>query len=176
VLSLQAYAATIAIPLLLFALAERERQTGDTRLRRNEERLSMSLAVSRLARAARRRPPVVVAGATVTTTTISVVIPARDEAARIGPLLRRCAATRRWPRSWSDDESSDGTAEVAAGSAPRCSWRAAPRGLGGQALGARPRPAGGHRRVGGTMDADVEPAQGLPGALVERAARDGWIW
>ena len=53
------------------------------------------LAVSRLARAARRRPPLVVEGATVSTTTISVVIPARDEAARIGPLLRGARAATR---------------------------------------------------------------------------------
>ena len=71
------------------------------------------LAVSRLARAARRRPPVVVEGATtVPTTTISVVIPARDEAARIGPLLE---ALRGDPTVAEilvvDDESSDGTAE-----------------------------------------------------------------
>ena len=74
-----------------------------------------ALAVSRLARAARRRPPLVVEDATVPTTTISVVIPARDEAGRLGPLL---GALRRDPTVTEvivvDDESSDDTSELAA--------------------------------------------------------------
>ncbi|HKA37009.1 MAG TPA: MASE1 domain-containing protein, partial [Thermoanaerobaculia bacterium] len=49
VLLLQAYSATITIPLLLFALAVRERRRADRRLRRNEARLSLSMAVARLA-------------------------------------------------------------------------------------------------------------------------------
>ena len=134
------------------------------------------LAVSRLARAARRRPPVVVEGATtVPTTTISVVIPARDEAARIGPLLE---ALRGDPTVAEilvvDDESSDGTAELAgrlcagvlAGAPLPPGWVGKPWAL-DQGL----RAATGEWMV--TMDADVEPARGLPGALVGRATRDG---
>ena len=133
------------------------------------------LAVSRLARAARRRPPVVVEGATVPTTTISVVIPAREEAARIRPLLE---ALRGDPTVAEvlvvDDESRDGTAELAGR-------------LGAMVLAGAPLPAGwvgkpwaldqGLRAATGewvvTMDADVEPARGLPGSLVGRAIRDG---
>ncbi len=73
-----------------------------------------------------------------------------------------------------DDESSDGTAELAGR-------------LGATVLAGAPLPAGwvgkpwaldqGLRAATGewvvTMDADVEPARGLPGALVERATRDG---
>lgn len=133
------------------------------------------LAVSRLARAARRRPPVVVEEASVPTATISIVIPARDEAARIGPLLE---ALRSDPTVTEvlvvDDESSDSTPTLA-------------RRLGATVLTGAPLPAGwvgkpwaldqGLRAATGewvvTMDADVEPARGLPGALVERATRDG---
>ena len=133
------------------------------------------LAVSRLAWAGRRRPPLVVEGATVPTTTISVVVPARDEAARIRPLLD---ALRGDPAVTEvlvvDDESSDGTPELA-------------RRLGATVLTGAPLPAGwvgkpwaldqGLRVASGewvvTMDADVEPAPGLPGALVERATHDG---
>ncbi len=113
--------------------------------------------------------------ATVPTTTISVVIPARDEAARIAPLL---AALRGDPTVSEvlvvDDESGDGTAELA-------------RRQGATVLTGAPLPVGwvgkpwaldqGLRAATGewvvTMDADVEPAPGLPGALVERAMRDG---
>ena len=133
------------------------------------------VAVSRLAKAARRRPSLVVGGATVPTTTISVVIPARDEGRRIGPLLE---ALRRDPTVTEvlvvDDESSDDTPELAAR-------------LGATVVTGAPLPAGwvgkpwaldqGVRAARGewvvTMDADVEPARGLPGALVERATRDG---
>ena len=132
------------------------------------------LAVSRLARAARRRPPLVVEGANVPTTTISVVIPARNEARRIEPLLE---ALRRDPTVTEvlvvDDESSDVTPALAAR-------------LGATVVTGAPLPAGwvgkpwaldqGVRSARGewvvTMDADVEPARGLPGALVERAMRD----
>jgi len=133
------------------------------------------LAVSRLAKAARRRPPLVIERATVSTATISVVIPARNEAGRLRPLLE---ALRGDPTVTEvlvvDDESSDDTPELAAG-------------LGATVVTGGPLPAGwvgkpwaldqGVRAARGewvvTMDADVEPAPGLPGALVERAKRDG---
>ena len=49
VLSVQAYSATVAIPLLLFALSARERRRASGSLSRNQERLELALAVSRLA-------------------------------------------------------------------------------------------------------------------------------
>ena len=137
-----------------------------------------ALAVSRLARAARRRPPLVVEGATVPTTTISVVIPARDEAARIGPLLE---ALRGDPTVTEvlvvDDESSDGTAELAGR-------------LGATVLTGAPLPAGwvgkpwaldqGLRAASGewvvTMDADVEPAPGCPAPSSSARRATAWTW
>jgi PAS domain S-box-containing protein len=47
-LSLQTYSATIAIPLLLFALSARERRLVNQKLRRNEERLTLAMGLSRL--------------------------------------------------------------------------------------------------------------------------------
>jgi PAS domain S-box-containing protein len=48
-LSLQTYSATIAIPLLLFALSARERRLVNRKLRRNEEQLTLAMGLSRLA-------------------------------------------------------------------------------------------------------------------------------
>jgi dolichol-phosphate mannosyltransferase len=111
----------------------------------------------------------------VSTRTISVVIPARDEAARLGPLLE---ALRGDPTVTEtvvvDDESTDATSQLAcrlgatvlAGAPLPTGWVGKP-----WALDQGVRAASGEWVV--TMDADVEPARGLPGALVERAAREG---
>ena len=50
VFSLQTYSALIAIPLLLFAVTMEERRRAERRLRRNEERLELAFAVSRMAK------------------------------------------------------------------------------------------------------------------------------
>ncbi|TDD10447.1 glycosyltransferase [Nonomuraea deserti] len=105
--------------------------------------------------------------------TISVVIPARDEAARIGPCLR---AVQEAPAVTEvivvDDGSRDGTAQVAAS-------------LGAKVVTAGPLPAGwvgkqwalrqGMAAAGGevvvTLDADARPAPGLFGALAAALER-----
>ncbi|MDX3111626.1 glycosyltransferase, partial [Nonomuraea angiospora] len=75
--------------------------------------VAAAVVVARLARGRRRLPPLRAlpdAGVTV-----SVVIPARDEAARIGPCLRAVlAASAVSEVIVVDDGSRDGTAEVAA--------------------------------------------------------------
>jgi len=50
VLSLQTYSTLVAIPLLLFAVTMEERRRAERRLRRNEERLELAFAVSRMAK------------------------------------------------------------------------------------------------------------------------------
>ena len=132
--------------------------------------------MARLARAARRRPPVVVAPASGAVPTISVVIPARNEARRIGPAAGGSSGPTPLPTEVIvvDDESTDDTAALAGSLGARVvAGRPLPRGLGGQAMGADQglRVARGEWVV--TMDADVEAALGLPAALVERAQRDG---
>src|SRR5262245_38386273 len=137
--------------------------------------LLAGLAAGRLARAARRLPPLLVDDATASPPTISVVLPARDEARRIQPLLE---ALQRDPTVSEvlvvDDESSDETAAVAAGlGATVITGAALPSGWVGKpwALEQGLRAAGGDWVV--TLDADVVPERGLAGALVARAARDG---
>ena len=137
------------------------------------------LAAARLSGAARRRPPLAADAADArigadATTSISVVIPARNEEHRIGPLLEALRRERTVGEVIVvDDESTDGTAALAGR-------------LGADVVSGLPLPDGwvgkpwaldqGLRRATGdwvvTLDADVEPALGLPADLVRRAAAD----
>jgi dolichol-phosphate mannosyltransferase len=129
-----------------------------------------AVAVTRLARAAVTAPPV---RPTMTPASpISVVVPARDEAARIGPLL---AAIVGAPGVVEvivvDDQSSDATAETA-------------RTAGATVVGGRPLPDGWAGKAWAlqqgieharspwvvTLDADTRPDPRLAQALVARAA------
>ena len=132
------------------------------------------LVAGRVARAARRRPPLEVDRATTASGIVSVVIPARDEAGRLRPLLEALSGD---PTAAEvivvDDQSSDGTAALAAelgatvvsGTVPPDGWVGKPWAL-HQGL----RAARGEWIV--TLDADVVPERGLPGALVQRASAD----
>lgn len=129
----------------------------------------------RVAMAARRRPPLRSAPAGAALPTISVVVPARDEAARIGPLLD---ALRSAPGVAEvlvvDDESRDATAQVAAsGGARVLTGRALPEGWAGKAWALQQglEAATGDWVV--MLDADTRPAPELPSALVARALADG---
>ncbi len=132
------------------------------------------LAVVRIARAGRIVAPVV--PMTTSRHRISVVIPARNEEARLTAAVRSALAD---PAVYEvivvDDESTDETAALA------CS-------LGAVVVNGAPRPLGWAGKcwavqqgceaaVGDwvvTLDADTEPAVGLAAGLVDRAERDGF--
>ncbi len=128
----------------------------------------------RLARAARPTPPLTHAAISAVPRTISVLIPARNEKARLEPCL---AGLRHAPGVVEviviDDGSTDGTADLA-------------RRLGARVVVAQPLPPGwagkawaldqGLRAAAGewivTLDADTRPDPSLPGALVARMLAD----
>jgi len=125
---------------------------------------------ARLARGRSRRPPL--AAVTTKGLDVSVVIPARDEAARIGPCLAGLAEDPDVAEVIVvDDRSSDGTADVArehgarviAGAEPPAGWIGKPWAL-QQGLEA----AAGDIVV--SLDADTRPRLGLVGALAAALA------
>jgi len=107
---------------------------------------------------------------------VSIVVPARDEERRIGPLLAAVGADPQ-VREFVvvDDESSDDTAALA-------------RAAGAQVVVGRPLPPGWVGKPWAlqqgleaatsdwvvTLDADVVPRPGLVGAMVEAATSGGW--
>lgn len=135
------------------------------------------VVLRRVAMAARRRPPLRPAPAPAPTDlpTISVVVPARDEAARIGPLL---AALRDAPGVSEvlvvDDESRDATAQVAAaGGARVLTGRPLPTGWAGKAWALQQGLEAARGEWVVMLDADTRPTPELPSALVARALADG---
>lgn len=142
------------------------------------------VAAVRVARALRRRPPLAPAPATpagdaeTSTTsgpTISVVVPARDEAERIGPLLE---ALRDAPCVSEvlvvDDESTDATATVAVDAgAIVVPGTPVPHGWVGKAWAVQQGVVAAKGDWVVTLDADTRPSPELPHALVHRAERDG---
>jgi dolichol-phosphate mannosyltransferase len=142
------------------------------------------LALVRIVRAARRRPPlgptdvqaaVGALSAGVELPSISVVVPARDEAERIGPLLDAvCGAPGVTEVLVVDDQSTDATAEIAtAAGAVVVPGSALPHGWAGKAWAVHQgvRAARGEWVV--TLDADTRPDPALPSTLVNRALADG---
>lgn len=128
--------------------------------------------VRNLARAARRVEPVRPAGRPAAS--ISVVVPARDEAVRIGPLLE---AARVAPGVCEvlvvDDESTDTTAAVAASAGARVvTGRPVPAGWAGKAWALQQGLDAAMGEWVVFLDADTRPAPNLPAALVARAVAD----
>ncbi|MCB0998379.1 MAG: glycosyltransferase [Acidimicrobiales bacterium] len=149
--------------------------------------VATTIAIARLARAARRRPPLgrddaataaglleVVGGGT-ELPSISVVVPARDEAPRIGPLLAAVVGAPGVSEVLVvDDESTDGTAELATtAGAVVVPGTQLPHGWAGKAWAVHQgvRAARGDWVV--TLDADTRPDPELPRTLVNRALADG---
>lgn len=134
-------------------------------------------ALVRIARAATARPPLApAADADTGARDITVVIPARNEEARLAPCLEGLhEAPRVAEVIVVDDESTDGTAALAASYGARVvpggplptGWIGKPWAL-QQGLDAA-------RTVWlVTLDADTRPDPRLPAALVARAEADGW--
>lgn len=142
--------------------------------------VAAGVALGRIALAARRRPPVVAPAPPATPgvaapPSISVVVPARDEAGRIGPLL---AAVVGAPGVAEvvvvDDRSSDGTAAVAvAGGARVVAGTDPPPGWAGKAWALQQGLVAATGEWVVSLDADTRPSPALPAALVARALADG---
>lgn len=135
------------------------------------------VALVGLSGAARRRPPLVAGdrpSAGAAGPSISVVVPARDEAARIGPLLDAVVGAPGVSEVLVvDDQSDDTTADVARAAGARVlSGLPLPDGWAGKAwaLDQGVRAACGDWVV--TLDADTRPAPELPRAVVDRARAD----
>ena len=105
---------------------------------------------------------------------ISVVVPARDEAGRIGPLLDRIVGAPGVAEVIVvDDQSSDATAEIARhAGATVISGSALPDGWAGKAWALQQGIAAASSDWVVTLDADARPDPALPTALVARAVAE----
>lgn len=123
-----------------------------------------ALVVARLARGRVRRPPLAPAPAR---TRVSVVIPARDEAARIGPCLEGLLADPAVHEVIVvDDCSSDGTAAVARAAGARVvAGREPPPGWVGKPWALQQGLEAARGEIVVSVDADTRPRPGLAGAL-----------
>lgn len=142
--------------------------------------VAAAVAVSRIVRAARRRPPLTAAPAGVAvdrstvSSTISIVVPARDEALRIGPLLQIvCGAPGVAEVVVVDDQSSDATAAIAAAAGARVIVGASlPAGWVGKAWALQQGVLAATGDWVVTLDADTRPSPQLAQSLVARAQHD----
>lgn len=136
--------------------------------------VAAGVALSRIVRAAHRRPPLI-ADELTEVPTISVVVPARDEATRIGPLLELLrGASDVHEVIVVDDQSTDHTADLArASGAHVVDGTPLPDGWAGKAWALQQgmQAATGEWVV--TLDADTRPSPALPRSLVARATADG---
>ncbi|WP_420452530.1 phytoene desaturase family protein [Ilumatobacter sp.] len=128
------------------------------------------VAGRRLAQASRPEPPVTVTAPPVGVS-ISVVVPARDEALRIGPVLAAMSSAPRVDEVIVvDDESGDDTAAVASAAGARVVPGAPlPVGWAGKAWALQQGIEAATSEWVVTLDADTRPDPHLPGSVVARA-------
>jgi dolichol-phosphate mannosyltransferase len=130
---------------------------------------SAAVVLTRLARGRRRRPPLRAGGwpDPARRPRISVVIPARDEAARIGPCLEGLAGDPDVDEVLVvDDRSTDATAEVAAAAGARViDGLEPPEGWVGKPWALQQGLLAASGDVVVSLDADTRPRPGLAGAL-----------
>jgi dolichol-phosphate mannosyltransferase len=137
--------------------------------------VAAAAVLARLGRGRTRRPPLRAGAPPPPAGGVSVIVPARDEAARLGPCLRGVRADPGVDEVLVvDDRSSDGTAEVA-------------RALGARVVAGRELPPGwvgkpwalqqGLEAARGAyvlcLDADTRPRPGLAAAMVDALERGG---
>jgi dolichol-phosphate mannosyltransferase len=134
-----------------------------------------AVVAARLGRGRRRREPLRPAGAPAPAGTISAVVPARDEAARLGPCLRGLQADPDLLEVVVvDDCSSDGTAALAAGLGARVVAGAEPpAGWAGKAWALQQGIAAARGNWVLHVDADARPRPGLARALLAMARAHG---
>jgi dolichol-phosphate mannosyltransferase len=131
-----------------------------------------TVALSRLARAARLASPVSPVDSV--DASISVVIPARDEADRIGPLLDRIIGAPGVAEVIVvDDQSTDATVSIAhAAGSSVIAGQPLPGGWAGKAWALQQGISAAAGEWVVTLDADARPDPRLPTAVVSRALRD----
>jgi dolichol-phosphate mannosyltransferase len=134
--------------------------------------MAAGVAIAHVGAAARRKRPIVPGEAVVPP--ISVVVPARDEALRIAPLLRAVVGAPGVAEVLVvDDESSDGTADVArAAGATALRGLPLPPGWTGKAWALQQGTIAASGQWIVFLDADTRPSPELPRALVARAVAD----
>jgi dolichol-phosphate mannosyltransferase len=133
--------------------------------------IPIAVAATRLARAARQPPTLQPAAAGAS---ISVVVPARNEAARIGPLLDALSgAPEVGEVIVVDDQSTDGTASIAQTAGARVVTGCPhPPGWVGKGWVVQQGVAAATAEWIVTLDADTRPDPSLPAALVARLIAD----
>lgn len=131
------------------------------------------VAISRLAKAATAAPPLAPSADDIGA--VSVVIPARDEAGRIGPLLDAIAGAPGVAEVVVvDDQSSDATAQIAADAGARVlSGTTLPDGWAGKAWALQQGIEAATTEWVVTLDADARPDPRLATSVVARASADG---
>lgn len=134
-----------------------------------------AVVLARLLPGARRPPPLEPRHGPVVGP-VSVVVPARDEEHRIGPLLAALAADPQVAEVVVvDDESADATAAVAAGAGARVvTGRPLPAGWVGKPWALQQGLDAAAAQWVVTLDADVVPRPGFVGALLDAVAAGGW--